>query len=134
MKAHSKACRQSAQRKSAGLTDFTDLTVLTGLNELRDLTDDAAPAMTGRARKRQLERTVAWTTSERLRCLWYRLRLEMSDYHYAARRVIELRMQLPEDYVRAGVSPPNRRPTARPASLADQPAGGHRPRRTPPRL
>jgi len=64
MKTHSKVCRQSAQHTSAEQTHPTD---------------GAVPAMTGRARKRQLERTVAWTTRERLRCLWYRLRLEMSD-------------------------------------------------------
>jgi hypothetical protein len=96
VKTHSKASRQSAHQTSAYVTDMTDLTVA------------AAPAMTDRAQKRQLERTVAWTTRERLRCLWYRLRLEISDYDYAARRVIELQMRLPEGYVRPGVPTPNR--------------------------
>ncbi len=60
-----------------------------------DLTQNTAPAMTSR-QKRQLERAVAWTMREWLSCLRYRLLLEWSDHQYAARRVIELRLQLPQ--------------------------------------
>jgi hypothetical protein len=38
----------------------------------------------------QLENTVSWTGPERLRCLWYRLRLTVADMNYATRRVVEI--------------------------------------------
>ena len=38
----------------------------------------------------QLEKTVAWTGRERLRCLWYRLRLTVAEMNYATRRVVEV--------------------------------------------
>ena len=88
MNAHSRASRQSARQPSPGVAGLTDAT-------RTDLTVNAAQAM-NRAETRRLERTVAWTTGERLRCLWYRLRLEISDYHYVARRVVELKLRLPE--------------------------------------
>jgi hypothetical protein len=40
--------------------------------------------------KRQLERSVSWTGPERLRCLWYRLRLTVRDMNDASRRMVEL--------------------------------------------
>ena len=39
---------------------------------------------------RQLEKTVSWTGPERLRCLWYRLRLTVAEMNYASRRVVEI--------------------------------------------
>jgi hypothetical protein len=39
---------------------------------------------------RQLEKTVSWTGPERLRCLWYRLRLTVAEMNYATRRVVEI--------------------------------------------
>ena len=42
------------------------------------------------ADRRQLENTVSWTGPERLRCLWYRLRLTVADMNYANRRVVEI--------------------------------------------
>ena len=44
----------------------------------------------GLADTRQLEKTVTWTGPERLRCLWYRLRLTVADMNYATRRVVEI--------------------------------------------
>jgi hypothetical protein len=38
----------------------------------------------------ELEKTVAWTGPERLRCLWYRLRLTFAEMNYATRRVVEV--------------------------------------------
>ena len=38
----------------------------------------------------QLEKTVSWTGPERLRCLWYRLRLTVAEMNYATRRVVEI--------------------------------------------
>ena len=38
---------------------------------------------------RQLEKTISWTGPERLRCLWYRLRLTVAEMNYATRRVVE---------------------------------------------
>jgi hypothetical protein len=33
---------------------------------------------------------VSWTGRERLRCLWYRLRLTVAEMNYATRRVVEV--------------------------------------------
>jgi len=41
------------------------------------------------------EELVCWTGRERLRFLWYRLRLTVSDMNYATRRMLELEMRLP---------------------------------------
>jgi hypothetical protein len=59
----------------------------------------AAPApaehiQTEHIQKSQLERSVSWTGRERLRCLWYRLRLTVQEMNYAARRIVELQMRL----------------------------------------
>ena len=48
----------------------------------------AGPA--GLTATRQLEKTVSWTGPERLRGLWYRLRLTVADMNYATRRVVEI--------------------------------------------
>jgi hypothetical protein len=55
----------------------------------------ANPALAERLEKRQLEQSVSWTGRERLRCLWYRLRLTVHEMNYATRRVVELQMRLP---------------------------------------
>jgi hypothetical protein len=52
-----------------------------------------ASAATGSAdlvRSRQLEKSVSWSGRERLRCLWYRLRLTVAEMNYATRRTVEL--------------------------------------------
>jgi hypothetical protein len=33
---------------------------------------------------------VSWTSRERLRCWWYRLRLTVADMNYATRRTVEV--------------------------------------------
>jgi len=40
--------------------------------------------------RRQLEKSVSWSSRERLRCLWYRLRLTVAEMNYATRRMVEL--------------------------------------------
>ena len=40
--------------------------------------------------KRQLEKSVSWSGRERLRCLWYRLRLTVAEMNHASRRMVEL--------------------------------------------
>ena len=40
--------------------------------------------------RRQLEKSVSWSGRERLRCLWYRLRLTVAEMNYATRRLVEL--------------------------------------------
>ena len=40
--------------------------------------------------RRQLEKSVSWSGHERLRCLWYRLRLTVAEMNYATRRMAEL--------------------------------------------
>ena len=58
--------------------------------------ETGAPAMTGPApgpadlHRRQLEKSVSWSGSERLRHLWYRLRLTVAEMNYATRRMVEL--------------------------------------------
>ena len=56
-----------------------------------------APAMTSpphepaaQLQERRLEKTVGWSRSERLRFLWYRLRLTIAEMNYATRRMVEL--------------------------------------------
>ena len=48
----------------------------------------AVPA--GLVPRRQLEKTVSWSGRERLRCLWYRLRLTIQEMNYATRRTVEV--------------------------------------------
>ena len=45
--------------------------------------------------ERRAEELVSWTGRERLRLLWYRLRLGFSDDKYAFRRAMELQLGLP---------------------------------------
>jgi len=40
--------------------------------------------------QRQLEKSVSWSGRERLRCLWYRLRLTVAEMNHASRRMVEL--------------------------------------------
>ena len=55
----------------------------------------ARPAKAAGLEKRQLEQSVCWTRSERIRCLWYRLRLTVHEMNDASRRMVELQMRLP---------------------------------------
>ena len=41
------------------------------------------------------EKLVSWTRRERLRLLWYRLRLTVREMNYATRRLVELQTRLP---------------------------------------
>ena len=41
------------------------------------------------------ERLVSWTCRERLRFVWYRLRLTVREMNYATRRLVELQTRLP---------------------------------------
>jgi len=49
-----------------------------------------APGPAGPVARRQLEKTVSWSGRERLRCLWYRLRLTVAEMNCATRRMLEL--------------------------------------------
>ena len=49
-----------------------------------------APGPADLVHKRQLEKSVSWSGRERLRYLWYRLRLTVAEMNYATRRVVEL--------------------------------------------
>ncbi len=59
-----------------------------------DMAVTASPALgsADRVHKRELERSVSWSGRERLRCLWYRLRLELAEMNYASRRLVELQI------------------------------------------
>jgi len=50
----------------------------------------AAPGSADLVHRRQLEKSVSWSGRERLRCLWYRLRLTVAEMNYATRRMVEL--------------------------------------------
>jgi hypothetical protein len=52
-------------------------------------------AMDERVERRQLEKSVSLTGRERLRCLWYRVRLTVAEMNYATRRLAELQARLP---------------------------------------
>ena len=41
------------------------------------------------------EELVSWTSRERLRFVWYRLRLTVREMNYATRRLVELQTRLP---------------------------------------
>ena len=49
-----------------------------------------APGSADLIHRRHLEETVSWTGPERLRCLWYRLRLTVAEMNHATRRMAEL--------------------------------------------
>jgi hypothetical protein len=53
-------------------------------------TPSSAPGSAGLVHKRRLEKSVSWSGRERLRCLWYRLRLTVAEMNYATRRTVEL--------------------------------------------
>jgi hypothetical protein len=49
-----------------------------------------APGSADLVHRRQLEKSVSWSGRERLRYLWYRLRLTVAEMNYATRRMVEL--------------------------------------------
>ena len=49
-----------------------------------------APGPADFLHRQQLEKSVSWSGRERLRCLWYRLRLTVAEMNYATRRMVEL--------------------------------------------
>jgi len=49
-----------------------------------------APGSADPVHRRQLEKSVSWSGRERLRCLWYRLRLTLAEINYANRRIVEI--------------------------------------------
>jgi hypothetical protein len=53
-------------------------------------TASPGPASIAPADRRQLEKAVSWTGLQRLRCLWYRIRLTIGEMNYATRRVVEV--------------------------------------------
>jgi hypothetical protein len=56
-----------------------------------------AAAVASPVHRRQLERSVSWSGRERLRFLWYRLRLTVAEMNYASRRMTDIRLGLPDD-------------------------------------
>jgi hypothetical protein len=55
-------------------------------------TASSTPGSADLARRRQLEKSVSWSGRERLRCLWYRLRLTVAEMNYATQRIASPRM------------------------------------------
>jgi hypothetical protein len=55
-----------------------------------------------------VEELVSWTGRERLRILWYRLRLTISEMNYATRRLTELQTRLPYQVEDLAQSAPGR--------------------------
>ena len=53
-------------------------------------TASPAPGSADLVHRRQLEKSVSWSGRERLRYLWYRLRLTVAEMNYATRRTVEL--------------------------------------------
>jgi hypothetical protein len=54
-----------------------------------------APVLDDSAQVRRLERQGGWTRRERLRLVWYRIRLTVQEMNYATRRLVELQMREP---------------------------------------
>jgi hypothetical protein len=52
----------------------------------------SAPGCADPVRGRQLEKSVSWSGRERLRCLWYRLRLTVAEMNYATQRIADPRI------------------------------------------
>ena len=53
------------------------------------------PDLDGPVQLRHLKKMGPWTRRERLRFLWYRLRLVVREMNYATRRLVELQQRLP---------------------------------------
>jgi hypothetical protein len=53
-------------------------------------TASPAPGPADPIHRRQLEKSVSWSGRERLRCLWYRLRLTVAEMNSATGRMVEL--------------------------------------------
>lgn len=64
-------------------------------HEGEEATITATPDLDEQIQKRRLERSVSWTGRERVRFLWYRLRLTVREMNYATRRLVELQKRLP---------------------------------------
>jgi hypothetical protein len=58
-------------------------------------TASPAPGPADQVQMRHLEKTGGWTRRERLRVLWYRLRLTVQEMNYATRRMTELQTGMP---------------------------------------
>ena len=56
----------------------------------RAATASTTPGSADLVHRRQLEKSVSWSGRERLRFLWYRLRLTVAEMNYATRRTVEL--------------------------------------------
>jgi hypothetical protein len=54
-----------------------------------------ATSPTAPLQPRHWEKTGGWTRRERLRILWYRLRLTVQEMNYATLRMVEVQMGLP---------------------------------------
>jgi hypothetical protein len=64
-------------------------------------TANPAPGPADLRHRRKLEKSVSWSGRERLRYLWYRLRLTVAEMNYATRRMVELQAPwIPDDHPR----------------------------------
>src|SRR6185437_14161017 len=77
-------------------------------------TANSAPGSAGLVHKRQLEKSVSWSGRERLRYLWYRLRLTVAEMNYATRRMVELQAPWISDDHPATEALPGHGPAGRP--------------------
>ena len=80
-----------------------------------------APGSADLVHRRRLEKSVAWSGRERLRCLWYRLRLTVADMNYASKRLVELQTPWMADpqWHRKTNPPPRPEPTGAPSLDSD---------------
>jgi len=72
--------QHSPNRQGSARRPETDATAMTS----------PAPGPADLIHRRHLEQMVSWTGRERLRCLWYRLRLTVAEMNYATRRTVEV--------------------------------------------
>ena len=83
-------------------------------------------------RRRQLEKSVSWSARERLRCLWYRLRLTVAEMNYATRRTVELQAPwISDDHPSADAETDIRRGELMPAHMPAAPGSPALPGKLP---
>jgi len=91
-----------------------------------------APGSADLVHRRQLEKSVSWCGRERLRCLWYRLRLTVAAMSYTTRRIAELQAPwISDDHPSHRRADGHKRGELMPARMPAAPGGPARPGKLP---
>jgi hypothetical protein len=79
---------RATARQRARAQVRTSMTIMEGLHPELDAPAEARAA--DLRQRRHLEESVSWSRRERLRFLWYRLRLTVAEMNHATQRMVEL--------------------------------------------